>query len=97
MQVQLTKVELKDGINARTSKPWKRVDIWTNVHGDKKLSTFLFGGNKFCASWKAGETVEINPVQNGAFWNFDPIKSEKVVPKSLEDRVKALEAEVFGS
>lgn len=82
-------------------KPFKKISIQTNKHGNKYLSSFF---NNNMASWKVGDTVEIITEQNGQWLNFKlPPKSESQIEVTKEEfnrlvvRVTQLERSGFKS
>lgn len=97
MKVKLTKVFVNDKdkngnplVSSKTGKPYKKVAIKTEQHGDKWLSGFA-NDNDEKLFWKEGQEVEIFVEENGQWLNFKtPGKID-----SLEARVKALEDKVF--
>lgn len=96
MKVKLTRISHlstdRDGnllVSKKTGKPYTRC-LLDLEDGRKSVSGF---GNKTTESWKEGDTVDINLVQNGQYWNFDV---PKVDAADLASRVAKLEAKVFG-
>ena len=95
-KVKLTRVfttdKNKDGspLMGRNGKPYTRLAIKCEEHGDKWLSGFQGSRN---ASWKEGDTVDIIVEQKGEYLNFRMPKKED----ELEIRIKKLEDKVFGN
>lgn len=62
---------------SKQGKPYTRLSIKTNEHGDKWISGFK---NAVSGTWKEGDEVEITITQKGEYLNFDtPKKDDKVV------------------
>lgn len=85
MTATLTKVYRTDKdkngnpLMSKAGKPYTRMSIKCQEHGDKWLSGFSSGWNQ---NWKEGDTVEIEVKQNGQYLNFE--KSDPVVGLSLD-------------
>ena len=99
VKVVLTKVYIsdqkKDGTAYidKNNKPFKRVAIQTNSHGDTWLSSFSFRDSDEMREWKEGLEVQILISKRDDFWNFRiPTKADL-----LEERVTKLEEAVFDS
>lgn len=97
VKVVLTRIyssdEKKDGTKYidKNGKPYKRVAIQTNSHGETWLSCFSFRDTDEMRTWQEGQEVQILISQNGDYWNFrEPRKMDL-----LEERVIKLEKEVF--
>jgi hypothetical protein len=77
-------------ISKKTGKPYERLSIKTQEHGDKWLSGF---GSSWNADWQEGDEVDIVIKESGDYLNF-----ERANPvDAFEARIKALEDVVFGS
>lgn len=84
---------------SKDGKPYERVNICTDKHGDKWLSGF---GSSATKTWAVGDVVEIEVIQNGEYINFKTPKIEVINSNktkelevrilSLEERVSALES-----
>jgi len=75
----------------RNGKPYTRMSIKTQQHGDTWLSGFQ---NRTNENWKQGDEVEIIVTQNGQYTNFETPKTEDMLAmrvKDLEIRVDRLE------
>lgn len=102
MKVKLTQVYRtrtdKDGneLVNRNGKPYTRVSIKTEQHGDKWLSGF---GNKENSSWDKGDEVEIIVEEKGQWLNFKtpPNTVTRQEFEALEKRVAALESNGNGN
>lgn len=68
---------------SREGKPYKKMSIKTEQHGDKYLSGFV---NKANQNWKKGDEVEIVVKENGQYLNFE-------VPK-LGSEVEILKTQI---
>lgn len=91
-QVTLTRVFRKNIETKYGVKP--NLSIQTDKHGDKWLSTFKVDGT---ASWKEGDTVDINVKENGEFLNFEPAGANRPgTNTNVEERLSRLEVAVFG-
>jgi hypothetical protein len=97
VKVVLTRIyssdEKKDGTKYidKNGKPYKRVAIQTNSHGETWLSCFSFRDTDEMRNWQEGQEVQMLISQNGDYWNFrEPRKLDL-----LEERVIKLEKEVF--
>lgn len=66
MKHTLTSIQRYQKTSA-AGKPYTSVVIQTNTHGSKTLSGF---GNKENESWRAGDEVEFDVEQKGAYLNF---------------------------
>lgn len=76
----------------KNGKPYTRMSIQTEEHGDRWISGFQNASNK---EWKEGDTVELVVEEKGEYLNFKvPNKSDAKVGE-LEARVAKLEAVVF--
>ena len=78
----------------RNGKPFQRIAIKTNVHGDNYLSSFIFQPNDPKLQFKVNDQVKILVWQSNGYWNFDlPDKNERLNMRidELEKRVAALE------
>lgn len=75
----------KDGnpLKTKTGKPYERVNIQVQEHGDKWISGF---GNSRNKNWQSGEEVEIDVKENGQYLNFDMPKPVLQGAMSNEDR-----------
>jgi hypothetical protein len=67
MQVTITALKDTERVSKSTGRPFTSRAIKTEEHGDKWLSGFAGKDN---ASWKVGDTVEIEVEQKGEFTNF---------------------------
>lgn len=74
---------------SKNGKPYTRLLLKAEKYGDKWISGF---GNSSNASWKDGDTVEVQVTQNGDYLNFETPKRED----KIEARLKKLEDAVFG-
>jgi len=99
VKIVLTKIyisdEKKDGTKFidKNGKPFKRVAIQTDSHGDTWLSSFSFRDSDEMREWKEGQEVQILISKRDDFWNFRiPTKGDL-----LEERVTKLEEAVFDS
>ena len=99
VKIVLTKIyisdEKKDGTKFidKNGKPFKRVAIQTNSHGETWLSSFSFRDTDEMREWKEGQEVQILISKRDDFWNFRiPTKADL-----LEERVTKLEEAVFDS
>lgn len=82
-KVTLTKIYTTDKdkqdnpLKSKDGKPYTRMSIKTQEHGDKWISGFQNSVNK---NWKEGDEVEVTIKQNGEYLNFEtPKKDDKVV------------------
>lgn len=93
MQVKLTKVARsttkKDGsaLLTKDGRPYTRLSIKTQQHGDKWLSGF---DNPQTKSWEEGQEVEIEVTENGEYLNFSVPKREDKVDQKLEQILNKL-------
>ncbi len=93
MQVKLTNVYVTDKdkegnlLMSKAGKPYTRMSIKTEEHGDRWISGFKNKGNE---SWKQGDTVEVIIKENGQYLNFDTPKPNDVNNEKLEDIMKML-------
>ena len=99
VKIVLTKIyisgEKKDGTKFidKNGKPFKRVAIQTDSHGETWLSSFSFRDSDEMREWKEGQEVQILISKRDDFWNFRiPTKGDL-----LEERVTKLEEAVFDS
>jgi len=99
VKIVLTKIYIsdqkKDGTKFvdKNNKPFKRVAIQTNSHGETWLSSFSFRDSDEMREWKEGQEVQILISKRDDFWNFRiPTKGDL-----LEERVTKLEEAVFDS
>ena len=99
VKIVLTKIYIsdqkKDGTKFvdKNNKPFKRVAIQTNSHGETWLSSFSFRDSDEMREWKEGQEVQILISKRDDFWNFRiPTKADL-----LEERVTKLEEAVFDS
>ena len=99
VKIVLTKIYIsdqkKDGTKFvdKNNKPFKRVAIQTNSHGEAWLSSFSFRDSDEMREWKEGQEVQILISKRDDFWNFRiPTKGDL-----LEERVTKLEEAVFDS
>jgi hypothetical protein len=99
VKIVLTKIyisdEKKDGTKFidKNGKPFKRVAIQTDSHGETWLSSFSFRDSDEMREWKEGQEVQILISKRDDFWNFRiPTKADL-----LEERVTKLEEAVFDS
>ena len=99
MKIVLTKIYIsdqkKDGTKFvdKNNKPFKRVAIQTDSHGETWLSSFSFRDSDEMREWKEGQEVQILISKRDDFWNFRiPTKGDL-----LEERVTKLEEAVFDS
>jgi hypothetical protein len=96
MKVTLTKVyrntKDKNGVDLKTKdgRPYTRVSIKTQEHGDKWLSGFGAEWNSF---WNEGDTVNIEVKENGQYLNFERINELD----EIRSRLTALEDAVFNN
>ena len=86
----------KDGTQYldKNNKPYQRVAIQTNAHGDNWLSCFSFRSNDLMRTWREGQEVEILVSKNGDYWNFrEPRKTDLIEQRltHLEQRLSRLE------
>lgn len=77
MQVQITELEVKNGVSPKTNKAYSKVIIKTNVHGNEWLSAFQDSENR---NWRVGDVVdiEVTPREyNGkTYLDYSPVKKE---------------------
>lgn len=66
--VTITNVSRKERTSNRTGKPFTSLGLQCVEYGEKWLSGF---GNKDNASWKKGDTVEIEIEEKGEYLNFN--------------------------
>jgi len=99
VKIVLTKIYIsdqkKDGTKFvdKNNKPFKRVAIQTDSHGETWLSSFSFRDSDEMREWKEGQEVQILISKRDDFWNFRiPTKGDL-----LEERVTKLEEAVFDS
>jgi len=99
VKIVLTKIYIsdqkKDGTKFvdKNNKPFKRVAIQTDSHGETWLSSFSFRDSDEMREWKEGQEVQILISKRDDFWNFRiPTKADL-----LEERVTKLEEAVFDS
>jgi len=99
VKIVLTKIYIsdqkKDGTKFvdKNNKPFKRVAIQTDSHGETWLSSFSFRDSDEMREWKEGQEVQILISKKDDFWNFrEPRKMDL-----LEERVTKLEEAVFDS
>jgi hypothetical protein len=96
MQVHLTKVyrtkqdKAGNQLKTKQGKPYERISIKTQEHGDRWLSGF---GASWNEGWNDDDTVNVTVEENGQYLNFS--KADPV--DELEARVKRLEDKVFGT
>lgn len=89
---KITFIKKETKTSPRTNKPYERVTIKTDRHGDKWLSGF---GSLATKDWQVGTEIAINVTssvsQDGTktYWNFDYQKED-----SLATRVAKLEINV---
>lgn len=73
MKVEITKVaryttnKTGEPLVNKQGRPYTSIRIQTKEHGEKWVSGF---GNKENASWKEGDSVEIDITPNGEYLNF---------------------------
>lgn len=83
-KVTLTKIFTKEEISPRTQKPYTRMSIKTQEHGDRWISGFQNKGN---ANWREGDTVEIlletTKKDDKEYLNFSLPKMEDVQEEKL--------------
>lgn len=95
MKVTLTKVYRsttnKDGspLMSKAGKPYTRLSIKTDTHGDKYLSGF---DGKQTASWKEGDSVDIDVEQKGEYLNFSVPKLPEgyTFPTQLQEELSII-------
>src|SRR3990167_808174 len=103
MKIILTKIYRSNKNKAgfallnKQGKPYTRIAIQTNQHGDKWLSGF---DNSLTSTWKEGMEVDIEVAVSGEYLNFKPIKesSDEINNRieKIEYRVALLEEKVIG-
>lgn len=77
----------------KPSRPYTRVGLKTQEHGDKWLSGFE---NRTNANWKEGDSVEIEVEQKGEYLNFRNLSETEMIWKelaNLKNRVGKLEGD----
>lgn len=86
-RVKLTEVKVFES-KPDAPKPWKKLGIKTDKHGDKWLGAFINQYNeKALAKLAVGQTVDVIVTQNGDFLNFSlPTRTDR-----LEARVAVIE------
>ena len=88
MKATLTKVirytEGKDGqpLKTKDGRPYTRLVIKTNEHGDKTISGFE---NTETQNWKEGSEVEVEITENGEYLNFRVPKKEDKLSSELSE------------
>ena len=99
MKLKITKIWFnntnKDGqpYLDKDSRPYTRVVIKTDQHGEKKLSGFAYSGDEMMR-WREGQEVDIDVSQKGEYLNFRLPKGLKYTFDQfagLENRVTTLE------
>jgi hypothetical protein len=98
MQVTITALKDTERTSQRTGKPFTSRGIKTAEHGEKWLSGFAGKDN---ASWKVGDTVEIEVEQKGEYLNFSTPKGSFQKGGTsgdlnrVEMKIDALKAELY--
>lgn len=85
--LNLTYVDRKERISARTNKPYTSISIKCKEYGDNFLSGF---GNKDNAGWREGDTVEVLEVktvekEGKTYYNFEMPKASKADDSTVID------------
>lgn len=94
MKITLTKVYRtnrdKQGnlLKTKDGRPYERISIRTQEHGDKWISGFSAPWND---NWNEGDVINANVETRGDYLNFSKIDPME----DFESRLKALEAVVF--
>lgn len=84
--VTLTRVYTSEEKTGKTGKPYRQLNIQTEQHGEKWISGFQNQANK---NWKAGDTVEVEIVENGKYLNYKLPQSK--LPSKTWDKINELE------
>lgn len=71
MQITITQIA-RNNKTSKVGKPYVSVGIKCNEYGDKYINGF---GHKDNASWKIGDTVDVEIVEKGEYLNFEMPKS----------------------
>lgn len=88
MKTRLTNIKVytndKDGKPLRTKdgKPYTRMNIQIESHGDKWISGF---GNARNKSWQIGDEVDVEVKENGQYLNFEMPKPAGMNPEALNE------------
>lgn len=96
MKVKLTQVYVTDKdkngnpLMTKNNKPYTRMSIKTEQHGDKWISGFQ---NRTNANWKAGDEVDVVIKENGQYLNFETPKVENMQSEKL-DKIMAMITEL---
>lgn len=97
MKVTITNIARKstdkegNQLKNKAGKPYTRLSIKTQEHGDKWLSGFSRQDN---ASWKEGDTVDITVEQKGEYLNFTMPERPQALGFTIEDRDRLLRIEI---
>lgn len=83
MKTRLTNIKVytndKDGkpLKTKDGKPYTRMNIQIESHGDKWISGF---GNARNKSWQIGDEIDVEVKENGQYLNFE---MPKLVPAGM--------------
>lgn len=95
MQITLTKVfrstKKKDGtpLIGKNGRPYTKLAIKTNEHGDRWLSGF---DGKETQGWKEGDTVDVIVEEKGEYLNFSVPKKEAQSSAAIEKLIEKIDA-----
>lgn len=93
VKLNLTYVDRKERVSARTNKPFTSISIKATQYGDKFLSGF---GNKDNQNWAVGDEVEVaeikEVVKDGkTYLNFEMSRVPRLDPAVVNERLEKLE------
>jgi hypothetical protein len=74
-------------LKTKDGRPYTRVNIQTQEHGQKWLSGF---GSNTNVNWKEGDKVELIVKENGEYLNFSEPKKTDLVDEKLEQILNKL-------
>lgn len=87
MQVTLAQIYYdKEEKVGKSGKPYHKLNIKTQEHGERWLSGFSSPANR---NWKSGDTVEIEVKENGKYLNYSPMSARQ--PSKTWDKINELD------